>query len=150
MIVGLQEGPGYESVAGIGEYEFEGLTVIAGVNGAGKAHLLQAIKEGAIRACVDGQLVDTSDMALYDWTDSEVDRTTDASASQIRQAVENAWRQISAIKRQGPVVELVGEHRAQIEIAASDRHTTIPPFYKGIACPGRDSNPQAPKGDSGF
>ena len=39
----------YKSVVGIGTVTVPPLTILAGVNGAGKSHLLKAIKEGAVK-----------------------------------------------------------------------------------------------------
>ncbi len=128
MNLKLKESHRHKSATGIGELDLDGLTVISGVNGAGKTHFLQAIQSGAIRAYIDDQLVETSDIALYDWTDFEVSRASEASASLIRQQAEQSWNQLAAAKRHSLALELVKAHRSQIGIVATDRQLLSDPI----------------------
>jgi AAA domain, putative AbiEii toxin, Type IV TA system len=91
----LSEARAYKSVANIGTVTVPQLAILAGVNGAGKSHLLQAIKEGAVRAYVDNEIIETKDITLYDWTDFAVKAIPTANAWQIaqrRDQLENAMR----------------------------------------------------------
>ena len=79
----IEETRAYKSISGIGSATLPYFAVLAGVNGAGKSHLLQAMKEGAIRVYRDGTLIDTQDIALYDWSDFAVRTPAQASSWQI-------------------------------------------------------------------
>jgi len=110
----LTEMRAYKSVAHIGSVEMPPLAVIAGVNGAGKSHLLQAIKEGAIRAYADGDIIEVDNIALYDWTDFAVQAPPPASTWQIGQRREQLWKAIKNQFKTGKAGQRIKNHSERI------------------------------------
>lgn len=106
----LAEARAYKSVAGIGEVTMPSLAVLAGVNGAGKSHLLQAIKEGAVRAYLNDELVETDDVARYDWTDFAVKPPQTASTWKIGQRREQLWTAIQGQLKGGKPRQRIDSH----------------------------------------
>ena len=116
----LRESHPFKSVRAIGELELDDLTVIAGINGAGKTHLLQAIKDGAVRSYIDDELIDPADIVLYDWTNFTVVDAGEASLSVIRQRAEQEWTQIRNQLRGGPVQQLLNAARGTMGSIGTD------------------------------
>ena len=105
----LQEARAYKSVSDIGAVTVHPLTVLAGLNGAGKSHLLQAIKEGAVRAYIDDYMLDTNEIALYDWTDFAVQTPPTATNWQIGQKRDQLWKTIQNQLRNGKACTFHGK-----------------------------------------
>jgi hypothetical protein len=100
----------YKSVGGIGTITLPPLTVLAGVNGAGKSHLLQAVKEGAVRAYADDDLIDVEDIALYDWTDFAIQGQSTANAWQIEQRRDQLWSTMQNQLTAGKAAQRIKSH----------------------------------------
>ena len=110
----LSEARAYKSVAGIGTVMLPPLTVLAGVNGAGKSHLLKAIKEGAVRVYLEEQIIETDDIALYDWTDFAVKAPSTASTWQIDQRRDQLWNKMQQQLKNGKAGQRIKSHTDRI------------------------------------
>lgn len=104
----------YKSVVGIGTVTVPPLTILAGVNGAGKSHLLKAIKEGAVRAYIDDQIIDLGDIALYDWTDFAIKTPATASAWQIGQRRDQLWKTMQGQLKTGKAGQRIKNHQDRL------------------------------------
>ncbi len=91
MTITLSQSRLFKSIINIGTVSIPFLTVLFGENGAGKTHLLKAINEGAIRAQIGGEYIETDDIALYDWTDFIIKAPKTATSWQIGQRREQLW-----------------------------------------------------------
>lgn len=84
------------SARDLGEGDLPWFTVIAGPNGSGKTHLLQAIDNGHVRLLVADELVDPDDIRLFDWTTLHVGNQQEAQPSVIMQRAEQLWNVFSS------------------------------------------------------
>ncbi len=84
-------------------------TLITGLNGAGKSHLLQAILSGAVATDVATPNTPTQDIRLFDWN-SLVPQDTGAFASEsLRQESENLRNNLTSWKQHGQAAEPLRE-----------------------------------------
>jgi predicted ATPase len=117
--IDLVESRTYKSVGGVGNIRLPSPTVLAGVNGAGKSHLLQAIEEGAVRANVNGSLIDLDDIALYDWTNFAVQNPAAATTWRIAQRRDQLWDTIRNQIAGGRVSQRIRTHHERVRAQLS-------------------------------
>ena len=83
----LEFGSVYKSISELDPIELPAFTLVTGVNGAGKSHLLEAIKEGNL--ILDG--IPQSEIVLFDYKTFQLDNEAAFSAHQIEQEKTQAW-----------------------------------------------------------
>lgn len=115
----IQQIRDFKSASGLGTVELSPLTIIAGVNGSGKTHLLKAIKDGAVRVSLDSVQIDPEDVEYYDWATFAMEDQREVSQSQLRVAAENEWRQIRRTIGGGAVTKVVNERRGSLPVSLS-------------------------------
>lgn len=110
----LKQDRTYKSVGNLNSLLLPALTVLAGVNGAGKTHLLQAIKDGAVRAYIDDTLVATDDIVLYDWSSFSITTTGPARMWAIGQRRERLLDSIKSQTTAGNAFALIQSHPERV------------------------------------
>jgi ABC-type uncharacterized transport system ATPase component len=84
----LQFNQDYLSIKKFNEIDLPDLTVITGINGSGKSHLLSAIKKGNVAIAN----IPISQIALFDYITFRMDNETGYNNQQIMQEKEAAWQ----------------------------------------------------------
>lgn len=86
----------YKSIKAPLNIELNDFTVLTGVNGSGKSHLLEAIENGSIR--VDGITLNNNDpnqVRLFDWSNLVPNDTQEIGSYALSQERDNDWNQFS-------------------------------------------------------
>ncbi len=78
----------YKSITEFKEVEFKNFTVLTGVNGSGKTHLLEAIKDKKVR--IEGY-VNSNRIVLFNYENFKLENENKFTAYQIQQDKINAW-----------------------------------------------------------
>jgi predicted ATPase len=79
--------------------EFERFSIITGLNGSGKTHLLEAILQHSTQLEVDGQHVDITDVRSFSWQTFDVSQTGPADVSHRISFLSQFWPQVQSIKQ---------------------------------------------------
>ena len=116
----FREVTAYKSVTGVGGGSLPFFTVLAGVNGAGKTHLLKAIKEGAIEVSVNGQAADLEDVVFHDWNSLAMKAPSQATRATVRQEAEQIATQILQQLKSGKASQTLKTERERHQLGLKE------------------------------
>jgi energy-coupling factor transporter ATP-binding protein EcfA2 len=121
----------YLSARGLGNGTLPWFSLIAGPNGSGKTHFLQAIAQGYVRLFIDNEAIDPADIRLLDWNTMHADNQSAAQPSAIMQRVEQLWSyynsQLTSAQVHQRLTEFLGRNPslARSDVLSGDPSATV-------------------------